>query len=238
MIPSSTSEVRVPMPAPDSAELADIDCPVELLDLSRELDLPRNQRLVTSQDYGRYRDIECLYLPLSVEHIEDGLLESYSRLIFVKCDPRWLVRMNKSALRSVLIPAGIRHLTVEQFAGLVNLTFLELPSTVHTIDPNTFSDCRNLFSVSCNIEHLEFFTKALLKVVVINGGAREVLLRTFAGCIHLEKLVLPESIQGIDVHAFADCKALYESNVLYNRNSRLGCPPTGFRRRTPNMRRP
>ena len=59
---------------------------------------------------------------------------------------------NCTDLTMINLPEGLESIDILAFSGCVNLQHIELPSTIKTVKASTFKDCRSLLSVSLGKE--------------------------------------------------------------------------------------
>ncbi len=97
---------------------------------------------------------------------------------------------NAEETLKIKIPAGIRHIGANCFAGCGSLTSLKMPPTVKFIDEKAFSDCTN-------IEKIE-----------LNEGIIHIGRCAFENCKALEQLIIPSSVGELGENVFAGCDNL------------------------------
>ena len=95
-----------------------------------------------------------------------------------------LFSVPKSVKGHFMIPAGVRVIGSDVFAGCEALTQITIPQSVVSISDNAFAGC------------------SALKTVALPEGLEYVGIQAFAGCSSLESIVLPEGVQYIGVRAF------------------------------------
>ena len=95
----------------------------------------------------------------------------------------------------VILPDGLRHISMACFTSCNNLRKVNIPSTVEVIDDGAFLMCESLAEI--------FFPDGLKS---INDLAFQSTM--------LEKITVPESVTHIGEEAFFDCVNLREANVL------------------------
>lgn len=93
------------------------------------------------------------------------------------------------------------------------LISVSIPSTVTTIEYETFYNCSSLENISLpntltNINGNAFYGCSSLKSIIIPNSVRYVSERAFMGCTSLESAVLSESMNIIGDHLFSDCHSL------------------------------
>lgn len=97
---------------------------------------------------------------------------------------------NKQIKKVVFDPAcDIQYIGEGAFSGCINLTEIELPSTLTEIKPYTFAYCG-------------------LKFIEIHNFITHIGERAFAGCQYLKSIEMSENIETIENYAFAYCPQL------------------------------
>lgn len=100
------------------------------------------------------------------------------------------VLQQKSSIKSISIPNGVRFINNSAFEDCINLRTLEIPDTVQAIGKFAFRNCDSLK----NIEIPD-------SVLYIRYGA-------FLDCNNLVSVKLPDSLNQIDSSVFSNCKRL------------------------------
>lgn len=93
------------------------------------------------------------------------------------------------------IPAGVTAIGFGAFANATNLTSVNIPASVQTIETSAFQSCSALTSITIPDG-----------VTTISGGV-------FANCRSLSSINLPESITSIEENAFGYCESLTSFTV-------------------------
>ena len=93
------------------------------------------------------------------------------------------------------IPAGVTAIGFGAFANATNLTCVNIPASVQTIETSAFQSCSALTSITIPDG-----------VTTISGGV-------FANCRSLSSINLPESITSIEENAFGYCESLTSFTV-------------------------
>lgn len=109
------------------------------------------------------------------------------------------------------------------FEGLTDLTEVVLPSTVVSIWPNAFKDCKNLTKVvisnpDTSIGWGAFEGCTSLKEITLPQNLENIRCRTFCDCKSLRKLVIPDGVSLIEWNAFTGCTTLTEITLPNNKN--------------------
>ena len=108
----------------------------------------------------------------------------------------------KSNIKSIVLPKGLRRIGASAFDGLNNLTQIELSRELTEIDSYSFCSCKKLRSIT------------------LPNNLRRIGQSAFQGCECLENIIIPASVTEIGEEAFAYCENLKsievdEGNRLY-----------------------
>ena len=107
-------------------------------------------------------------------------------------------------LKSVTLPDGLKVIGNLAFSGCESLENITIPDSVHTISAGAFRRCESLKEID--------FGKGIKTI----GGKTYNNEGAFEGCISLEKITLPATLETVYPHAFKGCTSL--ANVFYNGN--------------------
>lgn len=125
-----------------------------------------------------------------------------------------------SQLRSITFDHNSALTTIKSgcFQGCQNLQFINLPTTITSINENAFKDCYMLTSFTSdvlnNIEKDAFSgCKSLTTISINNSPVRSLPDECFLNCISLQSINLPASLQTIGESCFQGCTSL--STVLF-----------------------
>lgn len=165
-----------------------------------------------TENYKKFCNIQSLEIPLTTEECDPNVLNSFKHLSFVKCNPKWFNSFITENIQAVFIPEGISQIDKNDFANLIHLKYLEIPTSVELIEENTFSTCNELTSVKCRIKHLQFLNQKQIKELILNDVVTKIYRNNFERFINLESIELPDSIEYIGPNAFIHCKKLVNVN--------------------------
>lgn len=115
-----------------------------------------------------------------------------------------------SGLETVTVPAGVKYMGENSFAGCGQLKRAVLPDTLKEIRENTFRWCKSLREIVWPQE---------LDVIRISA---------FEGCDNLQTVDLPEGMTSIEEGAFAGCKSLESIYIPDSVTEIGGGKGTGF----------
>ena len=117
-------------------------------------------------------------------------------------------------LTSVNIPEGVTSIDIRAFEGCSSLTSVNIPEGVTSIGEHAFCNCRSLTSVNIpegvtKIEWNTFNNCSSLTSVNIPEGVTDIGLGAFANCSSLTSVNIPEGVTSIGSDAFSDCAISY-----------------------------
>ncbi len=207
-IPASVKQIS-PTAFDGCVNLKNIECSPELRkQLETGLNITYGTESLSSADYAAYKNLEGIEIPTSVTSIDPSVLKGFSKLKCIKCDPKWLKFVNKENLKVVIIPDEVKSITKEMFKGCVNLECLIIPNSVGSIEHGSFDGLNKLTCVQCDSKWLDKIDKSKLRTLLISEGTKNILKVSIQGCVNLENLVIPETVEGIEPDTFKDCKKL------------------------------
>lgn len=105
------------------------------------------------------------------------------------------------------------EITSVEATGNVELTYLQIPNTVTSINDNAFGDCDALTSItlpdSVKSIGVQAFQACIgLTSINIPSGVTSISMETFNGCSALASVTLPEGLTNIGSSTFMDCTSL------------------------------
>ena len=140
----------------------------------------------------------------------------------------------KENLKSITLSNSLT--SIHSFDGCTNLTYIDIPNSVTTIEQNAFNGCTNLETVkignslseinndafkSCSslksivipssvnyIKDNVFFNCTNMSSVILNNGVKTIGENAFGNCMNLTSIKLPESLTSIAANAFTKCEHL------------------------------
>ena len=115
------------------------------------------------------------------------------------------------------------------FAGIPELTEIELPDSVQEIGSGVFEDCRNLKKVKLpsDLKHIgssAFQNCSALTAISLPAGLVSLRDRAFCRCTSLEEITIPDSVTTVGEHAFFACTGLQSASF----SAATGFAPNAF----------
>ena len=105
-------------------------------------------------------------------------------------------------LKKVVLPSTIQTIQRGAFSGCYQLQEVNLPESVGFIDEGAFRFCINLKQVKLpphlKIIRAELFYCSGIESIEIHPSITDIRYWAFWGCKHLKRLVIPETVTGID----------------------------------------
>lgn len=116
-------------------------------------------------------------------------------------------------ISEIELPEGVTTLDPNVFAGCVTLENITLPSTLTTIGSGAFSGCTNLETITIpegvtTIEPNAFSGCTSLESVTIPSSVTSIGAGAFNGCSDLDNITIPENVTSIGAGAFSGCTDL------------------------------
>ena len=106
--------------------------------------------------------------------------------------------------------------TPQQTAICQQITSVQIPNTVTTIERDAFRDSRiTEITVPGSVETIEpgtFFRCGSLQKAVLCEGVKKIEAGAFCGCAQLSALELPDSLETLGSRAFSDCEKLTDDS--------------------------
>lgn len=145
--------------------------------------------------FGSYFNLESVFLPDSVQKIENCAFEGCIGLKYLR------------------IPDGVTSIKGSAFLNCTNLTNVTIPSSVTVIESQAFSGCKSLASVSIpagtfSIGNYAFVGCTGLTSITLPEGLKALGSSAFFGCTGLETVEVPGSIFAVIEGTFKNCTGL------------------------------
>jgi hypothetical protein len=126
---------------------------------------------------------------------------------------RCIKRVDKSVLKTVVLPEGLECIGDFAFNSCNLLSRINIPSSVKVIGMHAFSNCRSLESVELP-DRLEvlglaaFWVCTSLRSINLPPRVKRIQLGTFKECMALQNVDLPEGLEFIEDDVFEACPLL------------------------------
>ena len=161
--------------------------------------------------------------------IEEGI-QSIGKRAFADCTglrsialPSTLTEIGEeafrgSAIRSIVIPAGVSTLAEGTFYGCGRLESVELSDSISYISSSAFEKCVNLVSVKNTDKLLGIANNAFngckkLETFQFGESLKTIGDRAFSGCSSLAIIILPDSLTSLGKEAFSSCIGVKELHI-------------------------
>ena len=121
----------------------------------------------------------------------------------------------------VNIPEGVESIETEAFLNCPNLEMVEIPDSVTELGRLSFFMCENLEDVSLgegivSLEENVFYGCSSLENIDLPDALKEIDSYAFMGCTALEEVVIPEEVTNVSDGAFQNCISLKEITIRSN----------------------
>ena len=210
-------------------------------------EVPSNIEKIEAKNYFFWTNVDTLIIKENVISIEKGFLENCQNLNVVKMDPKFLVSIQKSEINCVSVPEFVKFVDEKDFKGCEKLNrviFLgetELKGnsckefeSIKKLECNPYVLLKAKKNVRDNIksvtildgsvflynESLKDFKK--LKYIKFPNSLKFIGEKCFSGCLKLEELYIPKTIENIPKNAFEKCPKL---NYIQANSKFLDCLP-------------
>jgi len=145
-------------------------------------------------------------------------------------DPTVLVRYTGSA-KDVVIPNGITEIVYYAFDGEYEITSVSIPSSVITVDGESFAYCTSIKQINVNSNNAKYssvdgvlFNKNKTELICYPAGkvastytipnsVKTIGNGAFVGCDFIVSISIPSGVTSIGYSAFQDCTSLKTVNI-------------------------
>lgn len=116
-------------------------------------------------------------------------------------------------ITSVELPESIKSIDLGAFYNCTSLKSAVIPSAVSSIGDWAFYNCSSLEKIDLSSSALVLGTGAFngctkLKEINIGKGLKSIPQYCFADCASISSVIIPENVSSIGEYAFADCRSL------------------------------
>ncbi|MBR4948286.1 MAG: leucine-rich repeat protein [Clostridiales bacterium] len=197
--------------------LTDVEIPEDVISFEIEqcryvesIEIPETLRFLSVYDLPALTDIDVPETLISC-YLEDvGITD-----IEVPVNPTFAI--HSDSLEIATIKPGRYFIDSFMFKGCRNLSYVDIPDGVTTIEYSAFAFCYSLPYVSLPESVNNIYSGAFIGSGIYNmtipSGVTTIEYATFRGCDNLEWIELPSTITKIDDTAFDDCYSL--DDVVY-----------------------
>ena len=201
----------------DCSELLSIKLPDNIISINdtafarcqslREIHIPASIESIGTRVFYYCQSLREIHIPANTESIGNGAFESCKKLTTVTFG-------KESKLRTIAGSYGnSSSYCYGTFMSCQNLSAIEIPASVETIEAAAFHNCKSLATVT-------FEKKSRLRT--IGGGyvsASKSHYGAFSNCTVLTDIEIPASVETIETAAFMGCSSL--QTVTFEKGSRL-----------------
>ena len=201
----------------DCSELLSIKLPDNIISINdtafarcqslREIHIPASIESIGTRVFYYCQSLREIHIPANTESIGNGAFESCTKLTTVTFG-------KESKLRTIAGSYGnSSSYCYGTFMSCQNLSAIEIPASVETIEAAAFHNCKSLATVT-------FEKKSRLRT--IGGGyvsASKSHYGAFSNCTVLTDIEIPASVETIETAAFFFCSSL--QTVTFEKGSRL-----------------
>ena len=180
--------------------------------------IPNNVKKISKNDYDKYDEATTLTIPQTVESIEDGAFENFSKLKTVKADPKWLKKLPNMKIEELTVPAWVSEVHEKDFENCYNIKRLIFESAETKLCGENGYECdafKNIKRIRCSLKTASTMseeTKNNLKVLDLIEGTKQISDKDLSEFYRLEGIILPETLESIGTNAFKNNKNLCQVN--------------------------
>lgn len=220
-----------------------------------DVTIPENVKSIGQRAFSNCASLKNITIPGNVTRIGDGAFKGCANLLNISI-PGSVTYIGASAfegcslLSAAVISEGVKTIGEVAFKGCENLKSATIPGGVTSIGKGVFEACANLESLTLPFvgnsesgyygfsrlgyifgedgrdENPEVVPQSL-KTVSISGG-NSISNNAFSGCVYIQNIYLPETLESISNNAFYGCSSLTSITIpagvkTIGENSFAGC---------------
>ena len=169
--------------------------------------------IITQEDINEVKNkesIKHIEIDLSIEEIEENIFNDFINLESVYCSPKWLNKFKVETLKEIFIKEGITHITKNDFKFCFKLNVIYLPYSIQSIEENSFENCLEINKI---ISEYKWFKNFEVETFLVPRGTTILKKEIFYNWKHLKLIIVPLSVQEIEVCCFEMCFRLEEIEI-------------------------
>ena len=184
-----------------------------------------NLNYIGNEAFANCANLTEIVFPSTIKEIGNSAFENCESLSIISFESAQELTLinnrafaNTKALSSLRLPEGLQTIGVSCFESSAIQT-IKLPSTLVNINDSSFENCASLTNITIpnNVAYLgskAFKNASSLTNVnfednaLTNATYKAILSETFADCVSLNTIDLPNCIENIEENAFANCTSL------------------------------
>ena len=190
--------------------------------------IPNSVTTLKDNAFSGSSDLTSIVIPSSVKTIEGNPFSSCFRLSSISVDPDNSVYDSRygcnaiidtknnilvSGCKNTVIPQDVTGIGYEAFFECIDLTSIDIPSSVKHLNPFAFYGCSGLESITIpesitSISWCSFMDCSRLKTVQLHSGIKRIVNSAFSGCYCLTSIDIPSGVTAIEGHVFSGCLSL------------------------------
>lgn len=177
--------------------------------------IPYGVKIITSKAFKDAKDIKHLYIPNSVEEIEDmAFSDLHIESVYI---PKSIIKwghytfMGCKSLKTIHIEEGLTKLGVCQFYYCESLENINIPQSIIRLPNDIFHGCTSLKQLKLpshlnEIADSAFFDCEKLESIELPNSLIGLQSNTFFGCYSLSNLIIPEGVVALSSYCFNGCE--------------------------------
>lgn len=184
----------------------------------KKWDIDDNVKKISKNDCDQNDEATTLTIPQTVESIEDGAFENFSKLKTVKADPKWLKKLPKMTIEELTVPAWVSEVHEKDFEDCYNIKRLIFESAETKLCGENGYECdafKNIERIDCSLQTASTMseeTKNNLKILGLIEGTKQISDKDLSEFYELEAIILPETLESIETNAFKNNKNMNTVN--------------------------